>query len=195
MDENEIKTMAMEMTGHTEDIREAFEQWQREREALGEFFQLVQHQEGLIFQFQKWWHLIRIAIWNKEPISDISPVDGKHWPRIKWERVGVSARKLDEWGGKSETASEKKVQLTHRYSDLPLFSQPTDPTLDLPIINDPHEAQINMPYSAWLAFSSSAKGTVTINKSCKVRSIVVNGEHVYKVFITDRPIETVIPEA
>lgn len=195
MNDQEIKAMAMEMTGHTSDIGEAFDQWKREREALGEFFQLVQHQEGLIFQLQKYWHVVRIAFWQNEPIPDISPVDNKHWPRIKWERVGEAARSLDEWGAKSETTAENKVRLTHRYSDLPLFAEiPIDPTADLPIINDPHIAEINMPYHAWVAFSSSSKGTVTVNKRCKVRSIVVNGEHVYKVFITDKPIETVIPE-
>jgi hypothetical protein len=196
MNEEQIKSLAMEMTGHTDDIQEAFQQWQREREALIDFFELVQHQEGLIFQLQKYWHMIRVAFWSKEPIPDLSPIDSKHWTRIKWERVGEAARRLDEWGGKSEIASETKQRLTNQYLDLPLFSQPAaEPSVDLPIINDPHIAQINLPYRAWLDFSSSAKGTVTVNKKCKVRSLVVNGEHIYRVFINDKPIETVIPEA
>lgn len=197
MNENEIKALAVEMTGHTDNIQEAFDQWKLEREALVDFFQLVQHQEGLIFQFRKYWHMIRVAFWWNEPIPDISPIDNKHWPRIKWARVGAAARSLDEWGGNSEATAENKVRLTHRYSDLPLFSAtniPPDPTADLPIINDPHVAEINMPYNAWLSFSSSAKGTVAVNQRCKVRSLVVNGEHIYRVFINDKPIQTVIPE-
>src|SRR5271157_5002298 len=67
--QHKIQDLSFEMTGHTSNIFEAFEQWQQEREALVEFYAIMQSQEEILDAIKKNWLVVRKTFWGIQSIN------------------------------------------------------------------------------------------------------------------------------
>lgn len=64
----------------------------------------------------------------------------------------------------------------------------------LPVSNDPTAAKIFMPVHTWNEIPSGNRSAVVVNKSCWVRVVLIEGKP-FQIFLMDRPIRPVLPEA
>jgi hypothetical protein len=77
------KAWSMAMTQYTEDVVETFDQWEQERIALQEFYELSHEQDRLLSHLYKNWKPIR-TFFKKHEFTDSA-------------KVAESVRALDKW--------------------------------------------------------------------------------------------------
>jgi hypothetical protein len=95
-DKDTIEALSMDMTGTTTDFREAFQQWQLEREALVDFYETMHRQDELLKQLQKHWAVVRTTF-QKHAFAHP-------------EKVSESIRRLNEWQDSVGSVHEEAVR-------------------------------------------------------------------------------------
>jgi len=120
-DEVKAEAKAMEMTGTTPDILEAFEQWEQERQALSEFYEISTRQQEMVTEIKLWWRVIRKAFWGKELIS----AETGRVPFETREIAGMlnAARKMETWCEDALDLSKRLDADKKRFKQLPLFGR------------------------------------------------------------------------
>lgn len=117
IDEETLKELALKMTGHTDDIGEAFEQWDNERSALVETFALALEQEKLLKKLEENWGIIRRVLYG-----NAAPLDVSKYPSLPDEnslaRFVVAVRYLDHWKEEVGEAESEKVRVETYYQPV-----------------------------------------------------------------------------
>jgi hypothetical protein len=105
----------MAMTGHTQDIDAAFDQWEQERVALSDIFNQNQELEKLVKRMQVNWEIIRGRLWGKYQITAETTVPDLTTRAQK--DIIEAAIKLDIWHDDALLSAENQ-EAVDQYKQL-----------------------------------------------------------------------------
>jgi hypothetical protein len=103
------EALAMEMTGHTSNLAEAFKQWQAEREALVDFYEAMRNQDKLLEYLKKHWAVVHTLFLRQGVI-------GVNLTANKFEKVSESVRRLNEWLEEVEDQHKETQVVDKKYA-------------------------------------------------------------------------------
>lgn len=114
-----LQLKASEMTGdNTSDPLEAFKQWEHERQALAELFDISQAQDIILSSFKKQWRILAGLIWGTHKLPGEFILQLKPKQLIALREAGEAIDKIS--GRYDELHKDTKKVIQEAYQ-LPLF--------------------------------------------------------------------------
>jgi ElaB/YqjD/DUF883 family membrane-anchored ribosome-binding protein len=109
MNIQQIKARLLEMTGYTDDPEEALAQFENERQALAEIFDVSQRQDELLTSLARRVDELLPALRNRRG--------------VKWETVNEVIDKLNEWREGVVKSHKQVIEAEETVKQLSLFSE------------------------------------------------------------------------
>lgn len=112
-----VESYVEELTQHTSDVFEGFDQWHEGRGALQDFYTQSVEQDRLLQRLRKYAQDIRKALYGNKPIAGA--------PTLTPERVEKLVSALTElslWMQDEKTIADRQVEIVQDWKQLPLWS-------------------------------------------------------------------------
>jgi len=104
---NDLANRILELTGHTDNIDECLDQWENERQAMMEFFTIVQEQEAVLSKLGKL-------------VDDLAPKIRRK--NIEWDKINEIIDLLNKWKEGAVKTHKETMEVKEKWKNLDLFT-------------------------------------------------------------------------